>query len=79
MKRADFPDLVSQSLRRLGGSAAIVAIARDIWQNHEDELKASGDVFYTWQYDMRWAAQRLSKSHKLVYDRVNNVQHWRLV
>ncbi|SDW39046.1 hypothetical protein SAMN05444006_10397 [Allgaiera indica] len=26
----------------------------------------SGDLFYTWQYDMRWAAQNLRGAGKLV-------------
>ena len=29
------------------------------WQTHESELPASGDLFFTWQYDIRWAAQHL--------------------
>jgi hypothetical protein len=50
---------VEQALRALGGEGTIVEVARHMWENHEDELRASGDLFYTWQYDMRWAAQRL--------------------
>jgi hypothetical protein len=79
MKRTDFPDIVSQSIKRLDGCATIVAIAQDIWANHETDLQASGDLFYTWQYDMRWAAQRLRDSGKLVYVRKDSKQHWQLV
>lgn len=49
----------------MGGKGSIVDICRHIWENHEAELKASGDLFYTWQYDMRWAGQRLSDDRKL--------------
>ena len=41
------------------GSASIPEVAEHIWRNHEAELRRSGDLFYTWQYDMRWAAQSL--------------------
>lgn len=47
------------SLSELGGSAHHVLIARRIWQRHEEELRKSGDLFYTWQYDLRWSAQKL--------------------
>ena len=30
-----------------------------VWRDHEPDLRASGDLFFTWQYDIRWAAQRL--------------------
>jgi hypothetical protein len=39
--------------------ATVTEIARHIWEHHEDDLKASGDLLYTWQYDMRWAGQSL--------------------
>jgi len=42
-----------------GGQADLVEVAKYIWKNHEDDLRGSGDGFYTWQYDMRWAAQYL--------------------
>jgi hypothetical protein len=43
----------------LGGAGTVVEVAREIWQRHEADLRGSGDLFYTWQYDMRWAAQVL--------------------
>jgi hypothetical protein len=33
-----------------------VDVAKYIWANHQAELEASGDLFFTWQYDLRWAA-----------------------
>jgi hypothetical protein len=50
---------VEDALRHQGGSASIVDVAKRIWLNHEQELRASGDLFFTWQYDMRWAAKEL--------------------
>lgn len=52
-------DFVIEALRALGGEARIVQIAKHIWDNHEGELRSSGDLFYTWQYMMRWSGKRL--------------------
>lgn len=43
----------------------MIDVAKHIWANHEDELKRSGDLFYSWQYDMRWAAQNLRGAGQL--------------
>jgi len=37
----------------LKGETSIVRIAKHIWDCHEADLRASGDLFFTWQYDMR--------------------------
>jgi hypothetical protein len=54
-------DWVPEALKQLGGSAPLVQVAKQIWSAHEGELRSAGDLFYTWQYDMRWAAHRLRK------------------
>lgn len=59
--RHDLDSWVREALDVLGGRGTVVAVARIVWQRHEDELKSSGDLFYTWQYDMRWAANRLRR------------------
>ena len=46
---------------RMGGKGTVTAVARFIWAHHEPDLRSSGDLFYTWQYDMRWAATVLRK------------------
>jgi hypothetical protein len=56
---------VLEALEALGGSGKVVDISRHIWENHEADLKAEGDLFYTWQYAMRWAAQTLQHEGKL--------------
>ena len=55
-----------EALKQLGGSAYHVRIAKSIWTNHETDLRASGDLMFTWQYDLRWAAQRLRGSGELL-------------
>lgn len=41
------------------GPSGVLQVSRWIWEHHEAELRASRDLFYTWQYDVRWAAQEL--------------------
>lgn len=57
--KADLKHWVVEALERLGGSGTVVQVTREVWQRHEHDLRASGDLFYTWQYDIRWAAQQL--------------------
>ncbi len=63
--RHDLEDWVYRAVESLGGEAKLIEVAKKLWADHESELKASGDLFYTWQYDMRWAADRLRKQGKM--------------
>ncbi|WP_372595493.1 hypothetical protein [Actinotalea sp.] len=62
----DLRDWTIEALKSLGGSGSVVETCRLIWQVHEPDLRASGDLFYTWQYDVRWAAQTLRDEGVLV-------------
>jgi hypothetical protein len=46
-------------------SGRIVDICKHVWGQHEADLKASVDLFYTWQYDIRWAANRLRRNKQM--------------
>ena len=59
--KLDLQDWVTDALRANGGTARLVDVAKFIWAHHEAQLKASGDLLYTWQYDMRWAANVLRR------------------
>ena len=61
----DLMDWVLEALVELGGTARVVDVSKVVWRRHEHDLRASGDLFYTWQYDIRWAAQKLRDSGKL--------------
>jgi hypothetical protein len=63
--RDDLQDWVIRALKDNGGQAKLSDVAKHIWSNHGDELQGAGDNFYTWQYDMRWAATKLRKRGKL--------------
>lgn len=64
-RKIDLPLWVKQALIELGGTGTIVAVAEVIWRHHESELQLSGDLFFTWQYDMRWAANTLRRSGEI--------------
>lgn len=63
--RVKLKEWLVEALKFYGGRASIVDICRYVWEHHEDELRRSGDLFYTWQYDIRWAATRLRKEGKM--------------
>ena len=75
--RSDFKELVTDALLVLGRSARLAAVAEHIWKNHEPQLKASGKILYTWQYDMRWASQALSDQGLLVKEKTS--KRWTLI
>jgi hypothetical protein len=56
----DLDSWVLEALRGLGGSGPIPDVCWRIWEKHSRELMTSGDLFVTWGYDVRWAAQRLA-------------------
>ncbi|NOJ22197.1 hypothetical protein [Vibrio coralliilyticus] len=63
--KSDLRQWVCDALAHHGGEARLIEVARYIWHQHEAELRLSGDLFYTWQYYMRWAATQLRKNNTL--------------
>jgi len=59
--RDDLQVWLVEALKANNGSATLIDVCKHIWQNHEHELRDSGDLFYKWQYDVRWAALVLRK------------------
>ena len=59
--RHDLQEWLVDALRAYGGSATIVQVCEHVWGHHEHDLREAGDLFYTWQYDIRWAATKLRK------------------
>ena len=49
------------ALEALGGSAEIIPICRWVWEHHESDLRAAGDLLYEWQYEIRWEAYNLRR------------------
>jgi hypothetical protein len=60
--KSDLVDWVVGALKANGGRGTLVETARQIWGLHAGDLEASGDLLFTWQYDMRWAATELRRT-----------------
>jgi hypothetical protein len=73
--RADLVPWVFQAVKELGGEASVKDVAKAIWKNHEADLKKD-NLFYTWQYDMRWAAQKLRDEKKFVSAKGQKNRKW---
>jgi RNA-directed DNA polymerase len=63
--KSDLVDWVVDALRARGGSGTIVDVCRHVWDHHESDLRSSGNLFFTWQYDIRWAANELRRSDRM--------------
>jgi len=63
--RSLLQNLIIEALENSSGSADIVTVCKYVWKNYEFELRASGDLLYTWQYDIRWAATNLRESGEM--------------
>jgi hypothetical protein len=74
----DLVDWVVEALTELGGTGSILQVSRAVWRRHEDDLRDSGDLFYTWQYDLRWAGQKLRDSGRLLSVDGNRKLPWTL-
>ena len=57
----DLKTWLREALGTLGGRGRIIPLCKYVWDNHEQELRSSGNLFYTWQYDIRWAANALRR------------------
>jgi hypothetical protein len=76
--KENLQEWVLEALIDLNGIGRIVDVAKHIWEHHENDLKSSEDMFYTWQYDMRWAATRLRESKKILPVEKSQKGEWRL-
>ena len=57
--REDLKVWIVEALEAHGGSGTIHDVAKHIWINRERELRLNERLFYSWQYDIRWAAKVL--------------------
>ena len=76
--KGDLVDWVLEALKSASGSGTLLYVAKHIWENHEEELRASGTLFYTWQYDMRWAATELRRRSVMVSAEEDRRGKWTL-
>lgn len=73
------PDLLYGVLKSMGGSASWLQVCKKFYSIYENDLKNSGDLFYTWQYDIRWAATDLRKSGRMKDAKVSPGGVWEII
>lgn len=78
MNRTDLPSLVVKALRSNNNRGTIVEVSKYVWNNYKHDLEKSGDLFYTWQYDIRWAATELRKNKILKDSKLSPKGLWEL-
>lgn len=52
---------VIEALQDLGGRADILSLCKKVWDHHGQEIRDTDDLFYLWQYEIRWAGNLLRK------------------
>lgn len=67
MTDADFmKPMVVAALEFHGGMATLVDVAKYIWKHHQNDLEEAGDLYYRWQYVMRWSATKLRHDGRIL-------------
>ena len=61
--------LIIEALEANKGMATLIDVSKYIWDKYKNDLKERGNLFYTWQYDMRWSALLLRDKKILVRGR----------
>ena len=80
IKRKDLTEILEEALTALGGEGKIVEICEYIWGKYKDNLLSSGDIFYTWQYDLRMSAKETLKAKgKITTLKDGKKSVWKLV
>ncbi len=51
-----------EGLTAAGGSATPTDVSKQVWARHRGELESAGDLFYTWQIELRGTAEALAGS-----------------
>ena len=60
--RRIFEPWILEAIKEHNGKARVWEVAKHIWDNHESQIRARGNTLYTWQYDVRWAAEKMRKA-----------------
>lgn len=79
MTRYDLPDILFKSLKDMGGQASIIEVCKYVWEKYKTDLQYSGDLFYCWQYDIRWAATELRKTGRMKPAEISPRGVWEVV
>ena len=80
--RNGIAELVTKALENLGGSAHIHDVSKELWSLLKKRgITEKDDIFYTWQYDMRWASHKLRNSGNLQKSNISNLPkgYWKKI
>ena len=61
IKRSDLPGLLHIILLDLGGRAEMMTIFKEFYNKYGKLFTEDNPLFYTWNYDIRWAATALRR------------------
>ncbi|MBF0485141.1 MAG: hypothetical protein HQL16_01375 [Candidatus Omnitrophica bacterium] len=76
--RKDLCEWIVEALKELNGSAQISKIRNYIWEHHQDDLIRSGNLHFTWQEDIFWAATQLRAKGVLKKAKATSKSVWEL-
>jgi len=79
VSRENLQGWVIEALKSNNRRASIIQLCKYVWDNFENELKESGDLFFTWQYDIRWAASQLRRKGVIRSADISPKGIWELV
>ena len=78
LTKHDLPDLIVEALNAKNGTAKITDVCKFVWKNHKEQLESSGNLFFTWQYDIRWGATELRQIGKMKSTKLSPKGLWEL-
>lgn len=79
MRRDDLPDLLYNVLDELGGEATAVEAVACFWTRYDEELRESGNLYYTWEFDLEKAVKDLRRDHRMMEAFYSPEDVWALV
>lgn len=79
MTRFDLPDVLYSAIKDMGGQTNIIDVCKYVWEKHETDLRSSGDLFFSWQYDIRWAATELRKTGRMKAAELSPLGIWEII
>ena len=78
LTRKHYKYWIHDALRAIGGKGSLIDVNKQIWKHHEKEIRANGDSFFDWQYEVRWAATALRKDGMLKSEKQGRKGIWEL-
>ncbi len=76
--RKDLCDWIVEALKNLEGKAQITKVREHIWEHHKEDLINSGNLHFTWNDDIFWAATQLRSKGVLKNAKATSKNVWEL-